>query len=134
MSTACLALARGADLLSCMSMSERKTVVSTLINAPPEAVYRAFIEQDAIAAWLPPGTMGGIVHAFEAREGGAFSMSLVYPDDEAPHGKTSARTDTFRGRFVKLIPHEQVAWATEFESADPSPAGEMIVRPTPGPQ
>ena len=117
-----------------MSMSERKTVVSTLINAPPAAVYRAFIEQDAIAAWLPPGTMGGIVHAFEAREGGAFSMSLVYPENEPPRGKTSARADTFRGRFAQLVPNEEVAWATEFESTDPSLAGEMMVRTTLVPQ
>ena len=111
-------------------MSDRTTVVSAFIKAPLGAVYRAFVEQDAIVAWLPPGTMGGIVHAFEAREGGAFSMSLVYPDDEAPRGKTSARTDTFRGRFLRLVPAEEVTWATEFESADPAFAGEMIVRTT----
>ena len=111
-------------------MSERKTVVSTRIGAPREAVYRAFVDQDALATWLPPGSMRGVVHAFDAREGGAFSMSLVYPEDEAPRGKTSERTDTFRGRFVELVPNEQIVWATQFESADPSLAGEMIVRTT----
>lgn len=105
-----------------------RTEVSRLINAPREVVYRAFLDQDAVATWLPPGSMHGIVHAFDAREGGAFSMSLVYPDDErVMRGKTSEHTDTFQGRFAKLVPNELVVWAVEFESADRAFAGEMIV-------
>ncbi|MEA2905271.1 MAG: hypothetical protein QOI12_2658 [Alphaproteobacteria bacterium] len=97
------------------------TEVSRVINAPREAVYRAFLDQDAVAAWLPPGSMRGVVHAFDGREGGSFSMSLVYPDDdESSRGKTSKSTDTFRGRFVTLIPCERIVWAVEFESADPA--------------
>ena len=58
-------------------------------------------------------------------------MSLVYPEDDgSSRGKTSESTDTFRGRFVKLIPNERIVWAVEFESADPSFAGEMIVSTT----
>jgi uncharacterized protein YndB with AHSA1/START domain len=107
------------------------TVVSRVIKAPREAVYRAFLDQDALAAWLPPGSMRGVVHAFDGREGGSFRMSLVYPEgDGSSRGKTSKSTDTFQGRFVKLIPGEQIVWATEFESADPSFAGEMIVSTT----
>lgn len=107
------------------------TVVSRVINAPREAVYRAFMDQDALVAWLPPGSMTGVVHAFDGREGGAFSMSLVYPEgDRSSRGKTSDSTDTFRGRFVRLILDELVVWAVEFESADPSFAGEMIVSTT----
>jgi len=72
--------------------------------------------------------MEGVVHAFDGREGGTFRMSLVYPEgDSSARSKTSERTDTVRGRFVKLIPKERIVWATEFESADPSFAGEMIV-------
>ena len=104
------------------------TVVSRVVKAPPEAAYRAFLDQDALVAWLPPGTMQGVVHAFDAREGGTFRISLVYPEDEdSPRGKSSARTDTVGGRFVELVPHERIVWATQFESADPSFAGEMIV-------
>ncbi|MEA2936645.1 MAG: hypothetical protein QOC56_149 [Alphaproteobacteria bacterium] len=107
------------------------TAVSRVINAPREAVYRAFLDQDAVAAWLPPGSMRGVVHAFDGREGGSFSMSLVYPDDdESSRGKTSENTDTFRGRFVTLIPCERMVWAVEFVSADPSFAGEMTVSTT----
>jgi uncharacterized protein YndB with AHSA1/START domain len=110
------------------------TVVSKIINAPRAAVYRAYLDQDAVAAWLPPGSMTGVVHAFDAREGGAFSMSLVYPEgDGASRGKTSESTDTFKGRFVKLIPNELVVWVVEFESADQSFAGEMIVSTMPAP-
>jgi len=107
------------------------TVVSRVINAPREAVYGAFLDPDALVVWLPPGSMRGVVHAFEGREGGAFSMSLVYPeDDRSSRGKTSESTDTFRGRFAKLIPNERIVWAVEFESADASFAGEMIVSTT----
>jgi uncharacterized protein YndB with AHSA1/START domain len=104
------------------------TIVSRVIAAPREAVYSALLDRDAIATWLPPASMTGVVHAFDAREGGSFRISLVYPEgDGASQGKTSDRTDTVRGRFVTLIPNERVVWATEFESADPSFAGEMIL-------
>ena len=106
-----------------------RTSVSRLIHAPPEAIYRVFLDRDAVAAWLPPDSMRGIVHAFDPREGGAFNLSLIYLDDgSAPRGKTSGRTDTLRGRFVTLIPDAQIEWAVEFESADPSFAGTMTVR------
>jgi uncharacterized protein YndB with AHSA1/START domain len=91
------------------------TVVSRVIDAPREAVYRAYLDQDAVAAWLPPGSMRGVVHALDGREDGSFRMSLVYPEgDRSSRGKTSKSTDTFRGRFVKLIPYERIVWAVEF--------------------
>jgi uncharacterized protein YndB with AHSA1/START domain len=107
------------------------TVVSRVITAPREAVYRAFLDQDALVTWLPPDSMSGVVHAFDSREGGTFKMSLIYPEgDRSSRGKSSGNTDTFRGRFVELIPDERIVWAVEFESADPSFAGEMIVSTT----
>jgi uncharacterized protein YndB with AHSA1/START domain len=113
-------------------MSDRaSTVVSRVIDAPREAVYRAYLDRDSLAAWLPPGAMTGVVHAFDAREGGSFSMSLVYPEgDRSAGGKTTGSTDTFHGRFVTLIPNERIVWAVEFESADSAFAGEMIVATT----
>src|SRR5215216_5513772 len=99
----------------------RSTTVSKMIAVTPDAVYRAYLDRDAVATWLPPGSMKAIVHAFDGREGGAFSMSLVYPeDDRSARGKTSERTDTFQGRFVTLVPNQQIVWATQFESTDPS--------------
>jgi uncharacterized protein YndB with AHSA1/START domain len=104
------------------------TVVSHVIAAPREAVYRALLDKDAVAAWLPPSSMTGVVHAFDAREGGAFCISLVYPEsDSSSRGKSAERTDTVEGRFVTLIANQRVVWATEFDSADPSFAGEMIL-------
>lgn len=115
-----------------MGMSDlASTVVSRIIAAPREAVYRAFLDPDALAAWLPPESMKGVVHAFEAREGGRFSMSLLYPEgDTSGRGKTSEGTDTFQGRFVTLVPRERIVWAVTFQSGDPSFAGEMIVTTT----
>lgn len=105
-----------------------RTEVSRIVDASPGAVYRAFLDPAALAQWLPPGEMTAIVHAFDAREGGVFSMSLVYPESETvARGKTSENTDTFRGRFARLIPSELVVWAVEFQSADPAFAGEMTV-------
>jgi uncharacterized protein YndB with AHSA1/START domain len=111
------------------------TIVSRVIDAPQEALYRAFLDRDAFVAWLPPGSMRGVVHAFDGREGGSFTMSLVYPEsDGSSQGKTSQSTDTFQGRFVKLVPSERIVWSIEFESADPSFAGEMTVSTTLAPE
>jgi len=66
------------------------------------------------------------VHEFEPRVGGSFRISLTY---EAPRalGKSSAHTDTYHGRFVELVPDERVVQVMEFETADPSMKGEMMV-------
>jgi uncharacterized protein YndB with AHSA1/START domain len=67
------------------------------------------------------------VHRFEPRAGGQILMSLRYRDPKASSGKSAADTDTFRGRFTELIPHEKVVWIVEFESFDPAFAGEMTM-------
>ncbi len=109
--------------------SERaSTRVSRTIRAPRKAVYQAFLDRDAVASWLPPETMTGDVHAFDPRAGGEFRMSLTYQDPRhSPGGKTSEDTDTFQGRFVALIPDEEIVWVVEFESHDPGFAGEMRI-------
>jgi uncharacterized protein YndB with AHSA1/START domain len=66
------------------------------------------------------------VHAFDAREGGLFRISLTY-DAPTGTGKSSAHTDTFHGRFVKLVPNEQVVEVVEFETTDPALGGEMTI-------
>ena len=106
----------------------RNTKVSQIIHAPREAVYRAFIEADAVAAWLAPDNMRGEVHIFEPREGGRFRMSLTYlnPED-APHGKTSDATDTSEGKFVELRPNERIVQVFQFESEQSEFAGEMTI-------
>ena len=89
-------------------------------------VYRALLDARAVATWMVPTGMTSRVHAFEAREGGSFRISLAY-DAPTGAGKTTAQTDTFHGRFVKLVPDKQVVEVVEFETADPAMRGEMTI-------
>ncbi len=77
-------------------------------------VYRALLDARAVATWMVPDGMTSHVHAFDAREGGSFRISLTY-DAPTGTGKTTAHTDTFHGRFV----NEQVVEVVEFETTDP---------------
>jgi uncharacterized protein YndB with AHSA1/START domain len=102
------------------------TRVSRIVKAEREAVYHAFLDPDSVALWLAPDKMKGRVHAFDARVGGTFRMSLAYQDQAHPvSGKTSEDTDTFQGRFVELVPCERIVEAIVFESPDPAFRGEM---------
>jgi hypothetical protein len=98
---------------------DRRPTVSQIIHAPPSAVYAAFLDAKAVAIWLPPGEMRGIAHELEGREGGALSLSLVYPDGETDmEGKTSEKTDLFREKIAQLISNSPVVWKTVFNSDD----------------
>jgi uncharacterized protein YndB with AHSA1/START domain len=102
------------------------TRIRLRVNAPRAAVYRALLDGRAVAKWMVPDGMTSVVHAFDAREGGSFRISLTY-DAPTGTGKTTAQTDTFHGRFVKLVPNEQVVQVVEFETADPAMRGEMTI-------
>jgi uncharacterized protein YndB with AHSA1/START domain len=102
------------------------TRVSRHVNAPRERVYRAFLDAKAIQRWMVPTGMTSQVHTFEGGEGGAFRVSLTY-DAPTGVGKTSAHTDTYHGRFVKLVPNELVVETVEFETTDPAMRGEMTI-------
>src|SRR5881396_3894085 len=102
------------------------TRISRRINAPRATVYRALLDAHAVAAWMVPNGMTSRVHEFDAREGGVFRISLTY-DAPTGIGKTSAHTDTYHGRFVKLVVDEQVVEVVEFETADPALRGEMTI-------
>jgi uncharacterized protein YndB with AHSA1/START domain len=102
------------------------TRVARLMNAPRPEVYRALLDGDAVASWKVPDGMTCRVHAFDAREGGSFRVSLTY-NAATSRGKTSEHTDTYHGRFVKLVPNEQVIERIEFETTDPALRGEMTV-------
>jgi uncharacterized protein YndB with AHSA1/START domain len=69
------------------------------------------------------------VHEFDAREGGSFRISLTY-DEPTGTGKTTAHTDTYHGRFVRLVPNQQVVEVVEFETTDPALQGEMTITTT----
>jgi uncharacterized protein YndB with AHSA1/START domain len=104
------------------------TQVSRIIRASRNSVYQACLDPDAVASWRVPDNMKARVHAFDAREGGRFRVSLTYQDPErSSRGKTSEDTDTFAGRFVELVPYERIVEVIEFESEDPGFAGEMKI-------
>ena len=102
------------------------TRLSRHIRAPRGRVYEALIDAGAIQRWMVPDSMTSHVHSFDAREGGTFRVSLTY-DAPTDTGKTSAQTDTYHGRFVRLLPGEEVVQVVEFETADPALQGEMTV-------
>ena len=102
----------------------RSTQVESHINAPPSVVYRLLLNPAAVARWRVPDGMRAEVHTFDAREGGDIHISLTYDALDAA-GKTVANTDTYRGRFVRLVPDKEVVEIQWFETDDPAMKGEM---------
>jgi uncharacterized protein YndB with AHSA1/START domain len=100
------------------------TRIARHIDAPRERVYEALIDADQVARWRFPAGMTCEVHEFDAREGGTLRISLTYDTIDGV-GKSGARTDTYRGRFVELVPGERVVEVDEFETGDPAFEGEM---------
>ena len=88
-----------------------KTRIEQHIDARPAAVYEAFLNADSIAQWMVPDGMTSEVHEFDSHEGGKFRVSLTY-DDPSAAGKTSAHTDTYRGRFVSLEKNQRIVALT----------------------
>jgi uncharacterized protein YndB with AHSA1/START domain len=105
------------------------THITRHINAPRAVVYRALLDARAIERWRVPTGMTSHVHEFDAREGGSFRVSLTY-DAPTGTGKTTAHTDTYHGRFVKLVTNEEVVEVLEFETTDPELRGEMTITAT----
>ena len=105
------------------------TRASIHVAAPRAAVYAALTSAEAIQHWRAPDDMTAVVHEFDASEGGAFRVSLSYRQTDRT-GKTEANTDTYHGRFARLVPDEQVVEEVEFESADPALAGTITMTTT----
>jgi uncharacterized protein YndB with AHSA1/START domain len=106
-----------------------QTRVARHIRASPEAVYRALVDAGAVAAWRVPDGMSAVVHEFDARVGGRFRVSLTYESPDR-QGKSAGATDTYRGRFVELVPDERVVEELEFETSDSAFGGVMRVTTT----
>ena len=102
------------------------TKLTQRFDAPAAAVYRALIDPDAVSAWMFPDGMSIHIHRFEPWMGGRFRISLTYEGDTGA-GKSSARMDTYHGRFVSLVPNERVVETLEFETPDPSMQGDMRI-------
>ena len=102
-----------------------RSSAARVVRAPRPRVYRAFLAPDELTAWLPPGAMTGVVHAFDPRPGGGYEMSLFYPATESvPRGKTGGHEDRVRARFIELVPDLRIVLAFSFAAEDPALAGE----------
>jgi uncharacterized protein YndB with AHSA1/START domain len=97
-----------------------------LVRGSRARVYAALLDADAVAAWRVPDDMTAQVHEWEPVEGGRFRVSLTYRDPERA-GKSAGATDTYAGRFVRLVPGEQVVEELAFETGDPDLAGTMTM-------
>jgi uncharacterized protein YndB with AHSA1/START domain len=98
-----------------------------VIAAPPERVWAALVDPEALTAWLPPGEMTGRFDRFDARPGGSYKMVLTYSDASGAPGKATADSDIVEARFVDIVPGQRVVQAVDFVSDDPAYAGTMTM-------
>lgn len=104
--------------MTASSASAGNTVrLHRVLRAPPERVYRAFLDPDAMAKWLPPHGYTGKVHSMDARVGGGYRMSFTHFGANKSH--------SFGGTFVELTPHARIRYTDKFD--DPGLPGEMQV-------
>jgi uncharacterized protein YndB with AHSA1/START domain len=90
------------------------------LRAPPERVYRAFLDPDAMVKWVPPHGFTATVHELDARVGGRHRMSFT--------NFTTGSSHSFGGEYVELVPHERIRYTDAFD--DPNLPGEMQVTVT----
>jgi uncharacterized protein YndB with AHSA1/START domain len=88
-----------------------------VFTAPPDRIYRAFLEPEAIAKWLPPNGFTCTVHSFDAKVGGGFKMSF--------RNFTTGHSHSFGGKYLELTPGKRVRYTDVFD--DPNLPGEMTV-------
>jgi uncharacterized protein YndB with AHSA1/START domain len=86
-----------------------------VLRAPPERVYRAFLDRNAMAKWLPPNGFTGQVHHLEAKVGGTYKMSFT--------NFTTGKSHSFGGEYLELTPNEHILHTDKFD--DPNLPGEM---------
>ena len=88
-----------------------------VLTAPAERVYRAFLDADALAKWLPPNGFTCTVHSLDPKVGGGFKMSF--------RNFTTGHSHSFGGKYVELVPNEKLRYTDVFD--DPNLPGEMQV-------
>ena len=96
-------------------MSTNTVRLHRVLRASPERVYRAFLDPDAMAKWLPPNGFTGKVHQMDANVGGTYKMSFT--------NFTTGHSHSFGGKYLELVPHEQIRYTARFD--DPGLPGEM---------
>jgi uncharacterized protein YndB with AHSA1/START domain len=88
-------------------MSTGTVRLHRVLNAPPERVYRAFLDPDAMAKWLPPHGFTGKVHHLEAKTGGTFKMSFT--------NLGTGHSHSFGGKYLELVPNERIRHTDQFD-------------------
>lgn len=99
-------------------MTATNTVrIHRVLKSTPERVYRAFLDADAKAKWLPPNGFTGKVHHIDPKVGGTYRMSFT--------NFSTGKQHTFSGTYVELTPNERIVYTDRFE--DPNLPGEILV-------
>ncbi len=96
-------------------MATDRIRISTVFPVTPERVYRAFLDPDAMAKWLPPDGFTGKVHHLDPKKGGSYRMSFT--------NFTTGKSHSFHGEFIELVPNERLVYTDQFD--DPGLAGEI---------
>jgi uncharacterized protein YndB with AHSA1/START domain len=91
-----------------------------VLRTTPEKIYRAFLEPDALARWLPPCGFTATVHQLDAKVGGTFRMSF--------RNFSTGNGHSFGGAYLELVPNERISYTDKFD--DPGLPGEMITTVT----
>jgi uncharacterized protein YndB with AHSA1/START domain len=97
-------------------MSTNSVRLHRVLRSTPERLYKAFLDPDAMAKWLPPNGFTGKVHRMDATVGGTYRMSFT--------NFTTGHSDAFGGKYVELVPHRRIRYSSGFE--DPNLPGEML--------
>ena len=99
-----------------MSTSNTNTIkLNRVLQAPPERVYKAFLDAGAMVKWLPPNGFTGEVHHLDAKVGGTYRMSFT--------NFSSGKSHSFGGEYLELVPNEKIRHTDKFE--DTNLPGEM---------
>ena len=96
-------------------MATNNIKLHRVLRAKPERVYRAFLDADAMAKWLPPNGFTGKVHHLDAKVGGTYRMSFT--------NFTTGKSHSFGGTYLELMPNERIRYTHKFD--DPNLPGEM---------
>ncbi len=91
-------------------MSDRTVRLHRVLRTPPEKIYRAFLDADALSKWLPPYGFTCKVHHLEAHAGGSFHMSFS--------NFTSGNSHSFGGEYLELVPNERIRYTDKFDDAN----------------
>lgn len=88
-------------------MSTNTVRLHRTLQAKAETIYRAFLDPDAMAKWLPPNGFTGKVHQMDARVDGIYRMSFTH--------FTTRQSHSFGGKYVELVPHERIRYTAGFD-------------------